>query len=397
MKETYSLEQVEKKFSGYNLLLPQSTDVQISPFYSYHVEVVPCDTSENSGDIFKTGSINTGMKDQKGNFVWVETYALTKPMLNKLAMAAGIQFNPDQTFGTRIDQYTYRAKAQGAMRKSDGTARTETDQKEICLRDEEDKYRIEFMDKAAQGITDEKQAREAAKLFSGRWVKLKNKWGKDVDGYIIDESDRQRYIDRSVMVNMALLRKTWAEKAMTGAKLRVIRALLGLKGTYTREELSRGFAIPTVVFSPDYNDPMVRQAMLTSGINGVTNMFGGGGQLSVKKIDFDQGEVIDMSDDDLENPAFVSDRPEDDFAEDYAEPMQPEMMPEPEPTPVHYQMRQGEPWGQAQEPTPMQAPRQQSGNTCSSCGAPISAKVAEFSTRKFGRPLCMNCQKGGQR
>ena len=75
----------------------------------------------------------------------------------------------------------------------------------------------------------------------------------------------------------------------------------------------------------------------------------------------------------------------------------PSPTPEPEPTPVHYQMRQGEPWGQAQEPTPMQAPRQQSGNTCSSCGAQISAKVAEFSTRKFGRPLCMNCQKGGQR
>ena len=134
MKETYSLEQVEKKFSGYNLLLPQSTDVQISPFYSYHVEVVPCDTSENSGDIFKTGSINTGMKDQKGNFVWVETYALTKPMLNKLAMAAGIQFNPDQTFGTRVDQYTYRAKAQGAMRKSDGTARTERPRRASLMR-----------------------------------------------------------------------------------------------------------------------------------------------------------------------------------------------------------------------------------------------------------------------
>ena len=392
MKETYSLEQVEKKFSGYNLLLPQSTDVQMSPFYSYHVEVVPCDTSENSGDIFKTGSINTGMKDQKGNFVWVETYALTKPMLNKLAMAAGIQFNPDQTFGTRVDQYTYRAKAQGAMRKSDGTARTETDQKEICLKDEEDKYRLEFMDKAAQGITDEKQAKEAAKLFKGTWVKLTNKWGKTVDGYLVDESDRQRYIDRSVMVNIALLRKTWAEKAMTGAKLRVIRALLGLKGTYTREELSRGFAIPTVVFSPDYNDPMVRQAMLTSGINGVTNMFGGGGQLSVKKIDFDQGEVIDMSDDDLENPAFASDRPDDDYAEDYMDPEPAEMMPDPEP--AHYQMAQEEPRGYAQPP--MQA-RQQSSYACTSCGAPISLKVFEFSTKKFGRGLCMNCQKGGRR
>ena len=194
------------------------------------------------------------------------------------------------------------------------------------------------------------------------------------------------------MVNMALLRKTWAEKAMTGAKLRVIRALLGLKGTYTREELSRGFAIPTVVFSPDYNDPMVRQAMLTSGINGVTNMFGGGGQLSVKKIDFNQGEVIDMSDDDLENPAFVSDRPDDDYVEDYMEPEPADTMPEPEPMP--YQMAPEEPRGYAQPPV---QDRQQSGYTCTSCGAPISLKVFEFSTKKFGRGLCMNCQKGGRR
>lgn len=397
MKETYSLEQVQRNFSQYNLLLPQSTDVQISPFYTYHIAIVPCDVSESSGDIFKVGAVNSGRKDQRGNNIWIDTFSLAKPMLDKLALAAGIQFDPNYTFCDRVDKNTYRAKAHGAIRRPDGSLRAETDQKEICLEDEEDKYRIEFMDKAAQGITDEKQAKEAAKIFKGQWTRMKNKWGKDVEGYLIDESDRQRYIERSVMVNMALLRKNAPQKAMTGAKLRVIRALLGLKGTYTLEELSRGFAIPTVVVTMDHNDPMARQAMITSAINSVTNMFGGGGQLSVKQIDFDRGEVIDMTDDDMENPAFASDRPEDDFSEDYAEPMQPEMMPEPEPTPVHYQMRQGEPWGQAQEPTPMQAPRQQSGNTCSSCGAQISAKVAEFSARKFSRPLCMNCQKGGRR
>ncbi len=72
----------------------------------------------------------------------------------------------------------------------------------------------------------------------------------------------KKYIERSVLVNMTQLRKTWAEKAMTGAKLRVIRALLGLKGTYTHEELKKNFAIPTVVFSPDYSDRMsVRQCL----------------------------------------------------------------------------------------------------------------------------------------
>ena len=112
------------------------------------------------------------------------------------------------------------------MRKADGTARTETDQKVICLEDEEDKYSIEFSDKAAKGIVDEKQAKAAAEIYAGQWVESKNKWGKKCQAFVIAKEDRDRYIERSVMVNMALLKKTWAEKAMTGAKLRVIRACL---------------------------------------------------------------------------------------------------------------------------------------------------------------------------
>lgn len=52
-----------------------------------------------------------------------------------------------------------------------------------------------------------------AEIFKGTWVDATNKWGKKVKAYVIDESDRDKYIDRSVMVNMALLKKTWAEKA----------------------------------------------------------------------------------------------------------------------------------------------------------------------------------------
>lgn len=35
--------------------------------------------------------------------------------------------------------------------------------------------------------------------------------------------------------------------------------------------------------------------------------------------------------------------------------------------------------------------------TCSECGASITPKVQSFSMSKFGRPLCMNCQKGAAR
>lgn len=329
MKEVLgSLPEVITAYKNYNLLVPTATDVQLNPFYKFHVEEVPVDLGENSGDIFKVGSVKTGKQDERGKDIWEDVFSLSKPLLNKMAMAAGIQFNPKETYGERIDRVTYRAQAQGAMRKADGTARTETDQKVICLEDEEEKYRIEFADKAAKGITDEKQAQAAAEIFSGQWVESKNKWGKKCQAFVIAKEDRDRYIDRSVMVNMALLKKTWAEKAMTGAKLRVIRALLGVKGTYTKAELQKNFAIPTVIFSPDFSDPQVRQAMLTQGMNSVNNMFGTP-QIAVKSVDFESESTV-FTQDDLDNPAYASDTESED---DYPPMQEPDIVPEPKPEP----------------------------------------------------------------
>ena len=122
-----SLPEVITAYKNYNLLVPTATDVQLNPFYKFHVEEVPVDLGENSGDIFKVGSVKTGKQDERGKDIWDDVFSLSKPLLNKMAMAAGIQFNPKETYGERIDRVTYRAQAQGAMRKADGTARTETD------------------------------------------------------------------------------------------------------------------------------------------------------------------------------------------------------------------------------------------------------------------------------
>ena len=372
MKEVLgSLPEVITAYKNYNLLVPTATDVQLNPFYKFHVEEVPVDLGENSGDIFKVGSVKTGKQDEKGKDIWEDVFSLSKPLLNKMAMAAGIQFNPKETYGERIDRVTYRAQAQGAMRKADGTARTETDQKVICLEDEEEKYRIEFADKAAKGITDEKQAQAAAEIFSGQWVESKNKWGKKCQAFVVAKEDRDRYIERSVMVNMALLKKTWAEKAMTGAKLRVIRALLGVKGTYTKAELQKNFAIPTVIFSPDFSDPQVRQAMLTQGMNSVNNMFGTP-QIAVKSVDFESESTV-FTQDDLDNPAYASDTESED---DYPPMQEPDIAPEPE-----------------SEPEPDRSMDFQ----CSRCGTIINEKVYEYSINKFGEPLCIKCQRGGGR
>ena len=94
-----SLPEVIKEYKGYNLLIPTATDVQLNPFYKFHVEEVAVDLSETSGDIFKVGSVDTGRKDDKGNKIYADVFSLSKPLLNKMAMAAGIQFNPEQTYG----------------------------------------------------------------------------------------------------------------------------------------------------------------------------------------------------------------------------------------------------------------------------------------------------------
>ena len=372
-----SLQEVQAQYKDYNLLIPTSTDIQLNPFYKYHVEEVPVDLSENSGDIFNVGRVKaTGVN---GKDTYENVFSLSKPLLNKMAMAAGIQFNPKETYGERINRTTYRAQAQGAMRKADGTARTETDQKVICLEDEEEKFRLEFMDKAVKGIVDPKQAKAAEEIFKGHWIDAKDKdgnskdrWGNKITAFVIDECDRERYVERSVMVNMSLLKKTWAEKAMTGAKLRVIRALLGVKGTYTKKELQKNFAIPTVIFSPDYSDPNVRQAMLVQGMNSVNNMFGTPA-LPVKTVDFESEHIYDVAND-LDNPAFVSDLQED-YAEDYAEVPRAEA---------------------AHQESTAQSHEEEAGYQCSSCGTSINERVYEYSINKFGSPLCIKCQRGNR-
>ena len=367
-----AIAEIQKKYAGCNLLMPAATEVQLNPFYKITVMEVTADLSENSGDIFKVGSVKTGTT-QQGKDIWEETYSPAKPLLMKIAAAAGIQFDPDHTYGTKIDANTYKAKAYGAMRMPDGTGKTHADEKVICLDDEEANYRVEFMDKSIKGITDEKAAKAAAEMFKGNWIDAKNKWGKACKAYVIDDCDREKYIERSVLVNMTLLRKTAAAKAMTGAILRVIRALTGMQGQYTKKELQKPFAIPRVTFSPDYTDPEVRKAMLSQGMNSIGSLFGAAPTIAaipdaltgMERDEFNPEEFAD-------NPAFASD----------------EAM-------VEENAGGEQNWF---DETPQQnsesEANEQTGYICDECGAQISDKVYSYSINKFGKPLCVRCQRG---
>ena len=384
MDNSYAMAEIQSKYQNCNLLIPSATSVQINPFYKCTIMEVVADTSENSGDIFKVGNVKVG-EDQRGKAVYADVFSLAKPLLMKLATAAGIQFHPQYTTVVRENQNTYVGKAYGAVRLPDGTFKTHMETKRICLDDEEAKSRLEFMDKSIMGIHDWRAAKAAAEMFKGEWKedpeKL-NQWNKLEKYYVIADCDREKYIERSMLVNMTLLRKTASEKAQTGAILRVIRALLGIKGTYQLQELKKPFAVPTVTFSPDYSDASVRQAMLQQGMNSMGNMFGATSAPPVA-LPFDN-EAFDESfdpEENLDNPAFTSDRPadEDSYAEDFI------------PAPPEHGTSQSVP---STQPVPQE---EQSGYFCDECGASINEKVHEYSLNKFRRPLCIKCQKGAGR
>lgn len=372
MNTQNSIITLSERYKNCNLLLPVTSEAQLNPFYKMTVMEVPVDTNEGSGDIFKVGTVKIGEQ-------WVPLYSPAKPLLMKIAAAAGIQFAPDHTYGTYVDgnKNIYRAKAYGALRLPDGTGKTHCDEKVINLSDEEDKFRLEFMDKSIQGITDKKQAEEAAKLFQGEWRDSVDKYGNPCKAFFIANSDQKKYIERGVLVNMTLLRKTMAEKAMTGAILRVIRALTGLKGTYTIQELKKPFAIPRITFSPDFSDPEVRRAMMAQGMSAVGSMFGGA--VPAPMIE-GHTSMVDDFDPDLfaNNAAFQSDQPAD---------VQPEYAPQEEagePVEPPSLFNQQQPSRGASRPA--------SGLVCSNCGRAISSAVADFSQRKYGQNLCRECQ-----
>lgn len=366
-----SLSVINEKYKGCNLLMPMSVSEQMSPFYKMTVMEVKADLSENSGDVFKVGSV----KDKNEN--WVEVFSPAKPLLMKIAAAAGIQFDPAHTGGEYVngDKNVYRGRAYGAMKMPDGTWKTHADEKIINLHDSEDNYRLEFMDKSLKGITDKRQAEAASEMFAGEWKPAKNKYGKEVKAFFVAEQDREQYIERGVMVNMTLLRKTMCEKALTGAILRTVRALTGLKGTYTKEELAKPFAIPRVTFSPDYSDPQIRSALLNQEIGSTAALFGSAPAAAAPVLRDNLPTAPEKAfnvDAFAENPAFASDQEED--ASDPPE--------APKPAPAKTQA--------------MKAQRQENPEdnyVCEVCGAIISAKVYDYSVEHYGRPLCVKCQR----
>ncbi len=354
MENSLSIKNVLSQKSNYNLAIPFVESQQINPYYKLSVSLLYVDTSDEASQIFKVGSRSLG------NNRYEDLFSLTKPFLQRLATEAGIQFAPGSGDVVKIDENTWKASAFGALRLPDGSVRTSNNFKVIDLVTEERKYRLSYEEKAVSGISEDRAAKAAAKRYSGTWQK---------GTFFVAEPDRGKYIENSLLDAMAQLRSNAPQKAATGAILRVIRDLLGIKGTYTLNELKKPFAVARMSFSPDYNDPIIKQMLLQQAMQSVGNLFGNS-QPVMQTISIPQ-----VVEDEVDIPADPVATPTPTPAE-----QRPEAAPAPQPEPVDAQSR------------PEQEDRTQDFR-CDKCDSVIPKKIWNYSYENFGRPLCYKCQR----
>lgn len=250
----------------YNILVPTTTTIQVNPLYSIRLVEVRGDPNPNGGDVFRVGS-----RTEDG--VTIDLFSPQKPLVERLANAAGVVFHPTECrLVKRTPRYAYYT-AVGARRMPSGEWSVAPGSKEIDLEVIEDEMRLQYEQKCSDAGFD------ASKKYKGEWVKEtvrpKGKPAYDKNKYIVAPEDRERFISDMTRANMIQWRKNMVHRAETGAKLRVIRSLIGMKSTYTQNELQKPFVIATVDFAPDYRDQQVKNLAIRQGLQAMGALYGG--------------------------------------------------------------------------------------------------------------------------
>ncbi len=175
-------------------------------------------------------------------------YRLTKQGLHKLSVVAGIEWHPLASCRTdnMCDRDYISFRAVGGVRKADGK-----------LVPVQGSYDIDF------------QVLEETLLDQYPNTYKKQEWFKK-----LDEGGKRDAIARAVRRDMLFKRKHKLAICETGAMNRVIRSLLGLKGSYTPAELKKPFVMVRIVLKPDYSDPDIKKAMIEKALSSTTGLYG---------------------------------------------------------------------------------------------------------------------------
>lgn len=344
----------------YNVLIPTQTVQQVSPWHAVRTSEVRINPDPLAGDVFKVGS-----RYNEAKKAWEDLFTPGKPALTRIAAAAGIVWNWRESGPLTVSRDYVAYKAVGAIRLPDGSWQPISAIKEIDLTVIEEEQLEANLKKAHElAAGDEKERAKLRGLTPEQWAEAQTK---------------------SAMIQW---RKNKLMRAETGAMLRVIRFALGMKSQYTREELLKPFVVPHIDFSPDYSDPMVRQALIENGVQGMAKLYGqtapaGGGLASGTA--FAGAHPALSAGPEVDDEPFAAGAAVVDVGESQSEP-QPQGEADDQPAAT---LPFGEPTTQAE---------QRDAAECEECGATISERVFQYSVEKFGRPLCYKHQprqKGG--
>lgn len=251
-KETKALavQDLSKQFPSdkYNALLPSRIIGSISPLQKLTIEVLEINPDPSHGEVFEVAREKG--KDGK----WHSRYGLTKTALDRIAHTLGISWYPDKT--RRVDDRSnpniVEFTAVGVLRKPDGSVQVLSGTKEIDLNALERELMLNLEIAAKKGN-----------------LKVGQKTLK------FETKECQEYIDMKVRKRMIELQKYKVAIAESGAKNRAVRSL-GLKPSYTEEDLAKPFVVPRIDFNPELAlaDPKLKEKLVAAAVSAGIELYG---------------------------------------------------------------------------------------------------------------------------
>lgn len=258
----------------HHVLMPTQGVARVAPWHNVRVSLVRVNTDPEAGEIYKVGSKR---EKQNGRWTTVDYYSLAKPVLMRIANAAGIVWVPNahRLAAREVDPQTKRLRyvrfeTLGMLRLPDGSWQSIPGTYDVDLLEIEEEQRRNLHKRVRDGLT----GNEGRQWFRHGLCEWRTLEGEEYSRMFIKDPDLEReYVEANLLPYMQQWRKTAVRRAESGAMLRAIRSALGMKMQFTAAELQKPFAVPRVEWAPDMSDPQVRQMVLAAGVHAMTGLF----------------------------------------------------------------------------------------------------------------------------
>ena len=228
---TWLAETIEKYTSdAYELLLPAiPVNAEVHPWFRPAISIVRLSPDPDEGDVYKSGWKNNG-----------PVFSLSKAGLEAIADGAGITFGRPKRLDDRSDHDYCEIAVEGSMRNSAGVIRSI------------EKMAHHRMSVVAENMWQQRVAANERSKTPDTPETMKKKHDGEVSQF----------------------RRFLVERTETRAMLRVIRALLGVKGSRTAAQIAKPKVVLRFDFVGDMSDPDVKRLMLERAAGATESMYG---------------------------------------------------------------------------------------------------------------------------